>query len=774
MKKRMAGLSMLLAVLICLTIAVSAFAVKAADNSLPEFLSDNKLPVISLTIDENAEGFATIEEMNSSPDHSVKCTGTVRITVPEGYTGDYSQELLSDTEELPMEYIRGRGHTTWDTPKKPYKFKLDKKADLLGMGKNKHWVLLANYKDETLLRNRIISYLGDKMGLAYTPKMLPVDLIMNGQYLGNYYLAEQVRVGKTRVNIDELVNTDHQEPEITGGYLLSLALFIAPSVTNDYTTEKNVGFLFDTPSFESEDEGTPEQRAYISNYLQQTEDAVFSGHAADYMDLKSAADYWWIQLFSMNIDAFRTDSTYLYKPRGDKLFWGPLWDFDLSLGRSSSTTAGFNRFPMAWLDHLRENDPEYLELLRSRWVELDKLITDVVRKGGVMDQYIAEIRNSWEDNLPYSQTQESNPKLDMEILRTWMKERQNWINQNLDRLGTVYNTVRFMADDTVVEQRQVYSGEMLKGLPDSPKKEGYTFMGWEYDGELINEYDLPEIWKDSTIRASFKNNQDMIQADHLYFNSYDVWASYSTDPYSRYYYSMYTMTPEDAENKDITWSSSHTDIAEVDKKGIVSLKAVGAVTITATLSTGVSNSYTLHIYDDSVTPLCEPESITVEQPVIRMKVGDYTQIVGEIAPQPCNDALSYYCEDEGELIEMLDYGVIKALAPGTTTVTLSIDSSTEASCTVIITDGTDSSVPEASDSVSSKPEASVPPSSQPENTSYDSSRPDSSKQEPPVPSASEKAFQTGDNQMTTVWWLTVLITAGMIVVWSPFRKRKNR
>lgn len=55
--------------------------------------------------------------------------------------------------------------------KKPYKIKLDKKADLFGMGKNKHWVLLANYYDNSLVRNRLTYYLGRKLGMEYTPNV---------------------------------------------------------------------------------------------------------------------------------------------------------------------------------------------------------------------------------------------------------------------------------------------------------------------------------------------------------------------------------------------------------------------------------------------------------------------------------------------------------------------------------------------------------------------------------------------------------------------------
>ncbi|MBR0303934.1 MAG: CotH kinase family protein, partial [Clostridia bacterium] len=49
--------------------------------------------------------------------------------------------------------IKGRGNTSWTMPKKPYRIKLDKKADLFGLGANKNWVLISNYLDESLLRN---------------------------------------------------------------------------------------------------------------------------------------------------------------------------------------------------------------------------------------------------------------------------------------------------------------------------------------------------------------------------------------------------------------------------------------------------------------------------------------------------------------------------------------------------------------------------------------------------------------------------------------------
>ncbi len=170
-------------------------------------------------IDENAENYATIEEMNSSPNQSAECFGTVRIDVPEGF--HYSDFPDADCESFPecdME-IRGRGNTTWGATKKPYKIKLAKKKSMLGFGKNKHWVLIANAYDRTLIKDRMTGWLGDAIKLEFTPRGVPVDLVMkntNGtynKYLGSYYLSENVRVDENRVDIHELKEGD-MDPDI--------------------------------------------------------------------------------------------------------------------------------------------------------------------------------------------------------------------------------------------------------------------------------------------------------------------------------------------------------------------------------------------------------------------------------------------------------------------------------------------------------------------------------------------------------------------------------
>ena len=187
-----------------------------------------------------------------------------------------------------------------------------------------------------MLRNRLAMYIASQLGMEYTPKMLPVDLVIDGKYMGSYYLSELVRVGKNRVDIDELTPDDNEEPNITGGYLLAIepAWSTKPAhPENTVTTSRNESFSFESPEFYSEDEddvlGTEQQKEYIENYLKETEEAIFgqdfkNSDGVSYtedLDAQSAADFWWLQEFTVNSDAFTTSSNYLYKKRDGKLYF---------------------------------------------------------------------------------------------------------------------------------------------------------------------------------------------------------------------------------------------------------------------------------------------------------------------------------------------------------------------------------------------------------------------------------------------------------------------
>lgn len=121
------------------------------------------------------------------------------------------------------------------------------------------------------------------------------------------------------------------------------------------------------------------------------------------IDVVSAADYWLIQEFSQNADAFHTPSTYAYKKRFEtdgregKLYFGPLWDFDRAWGDTgffSSDPAYFNHVTHEWVDELRDKE-EFAELLKQRWAILDQVLEETLKEGGIFDTWVSENRDSF-------------------------------------------------------------------------------------------------------------------------------------------------------------------------------------------------------------------------------------------------------------------------------------------------------------------------------------------------------------------------------------------
>ena len=477
------------------------------------------LPVVYITIDGGQE---ETDRMNSSENHSYRCTGTMDILVPDGYAGElegrYPQESV---QGLRLKYIRGRGNGTWGMSKRPYKIKLENKLDLFGMGAAKTWVLLANYFDASLLRNQLTFWLGEAMGLPFTSRGVFVELVMNGEYLGNYYLCEPVQVGKNRLAIDELTEVDRDLPAIQGGYLLEFNP--DDEGPNTFQTAHGQPFGNQNPSFDPADGGwrNDAQMNLIREYVQRAEDAIFAedGNYTDYIDAQSLADYWWIMEFIINGDAFATDSAHLYKPRFEadgsegKLHFGPLWDFDESWGNAMLETTrqgGFNNTYFLWTDELRKR-PEFLALLKDRWAVMDAKLEEILREGGILDQAAAVIRDSWHrdlDRWAEARTEDNNELRrdfdgEIEHIRRWAGMRREWISQNLDRLGILNFTLTVRGEGIgertfeMACDRNVDLYEVEDAIAD-----GRTITGWLYeDGTPVGDFFLMD--RDLTLTVQF-------------------------------------------------------------------------------------------------------------------------------------------------------------------------------------------------------------------------------------------------------------------------------
>ena len=222
--------------------------------------------------------------------------------------------------------IRGRGNSTWNYPKKPYALKLKEKASVLSMPAHKRWILLANWKDRTLLRNDAAFWLSKHTGLPYTVRGQFVEVVLNGQHKGNYYLCEQIKEDKNRVDIDKKT-----------GYLLELDSYY------DEPYKFRNPDLFDLPwmvKYPDEEDITPEQFQYIQDWIRNLEVLMkdtgkVKEHAyEEFFDVDTAIDYLIVEELTTNHDFYNTwpavgpHSCYMYIGKDGRLYTGPAWDFD--------------------------------------------------------------------------------------------------------------------------------------------------------------------------------------------------------------------------------------------------------------------------------------------------------------------------------------------------------------------------------------------------------------------------------------------------------------
>ena len=237
-----------------------------------------------------------------------------------------------ETNENAEIKVRGKS-TSFASPKKPFRVKFSSKQKILNFkGKEKKWTLIANHFDRSLLRNNLAFQISRLMEFPFTPRCLPVDVILNGEFRGNYYLCDKIEVGKNRINITKMENTDIDEPNVSGGYLLQIdsgGWDWGKDKKEQIGTFKTLKGLTGKILYPEENDITPEQESYIKNKLNQFEDEIYNG-ILDNIDLDSYSKYFIIEEFCGDPDHVWS-SYYFSKDRNDeKIYFGPAWDFDLA------------------------------------------------------------------------------------------------------------------------------------------------------------------------------------------------------------------------------------------------------------------------------------------------------------------------------------------------------------------------------------------------------------------------------------------------------------
>ena len=139
-----------------------------------------------------------------------------------------------------------------------------------------------------------------------------MDLILNGNFRGNYLICDKIEVKSDRVDISKMDETCEQEPEISGGYLLQATGSKRRGSPDSFKTEKGITLSYEYPDAE---DITEAQKEYITSKINEIEAKIYENNVED-IDLESFARYFLVEDFSANQDGI-FNSFFLYKERGD-------------------------------------------------------------------------------------------------------------------------------------------------------------------------------------------------------------------------------------------------------------------------------------------------------------------------------------------------------------------------------------------------------------------------------------------------------------------------
>lgn len=374
-----------------------------------------------------------------------------------------------DDFEMPVK-VRGRGNSTWSYDKKPYRLKFTEKQRMLLPKKAKNFVLLANYIDESMMRNFAAFKFGDVIGMPWIHHAQPVDVYFNGYYKGSYMLTEKVGFNNGSVDIQaadepnsimlELDNNNVGRDRVTGEVICTEDdIFFASELYGDGS-----GCFFpvkikdpDAPTVAADSIAwVAKWKADFDRFME----VVREGNAEaifEQCDLESLVRYVMVFNFCCNQELDHPKSVYVYKTEGGKWYFGPCWDFDWAFGYQPTYYNGSDSYWGVQTGESYEN-PLFgnnnsvgsttddgnagiffyklcnTEQFRTRF---DELWAEFTKNGAAQfwadfDSYAAMLRPS--ANLQ-GLDREKYRRFDshVEALRTWLEGRINFISNDPNR-----------------------------------------------------------------------------------------------------------------------------------------------------------------------------------------------------------------------------------------------------------------------------------------------------------------------------------------------------
>lgn len=347
--------------------------------------------------------------------------------------------------------IKIRGFSTRSQPKPNYALEVwdetddDHAISILGMPPEADWVLYAPYEiDRSLIRNALLFELSNQMG-RFAPRTQFVEVFTNTgggplsqrDYHGVYAVMDKIDAGPNRVDVADLPPGIASEPDITGGYILK----IDPEDPNDhhfgwFTKYRNQLWHI----VPKQEEIPAPQRDYIQTFVNDFEDALYGPDFRDpelghrrFFDVDASIDFHILQFVSKNTDAF-VRSTFLYKDRGGKIAFGPIWDMDRTMGATSheANPVGWKLGPRGSWDYTRWGrlfeDPDFMQQWIDRYSQLRQDVLSKANVSKIIDRMADQLNEAAPRNFRRWPGSTSGWKDQIAGIKQWLTERLSWMD----------------------------------------------------------------------------------------------------------------------------------------------------------------------------------------------------------------------------------------------------------------------------------------------------------------------------------------------------------
>ena len=483
----------------------------------------------------------TSDQINS--DKNIKEPGTIKVLEPDG----------SFSLEHSLEYIKGRGNTSYtEFDKKPYQIKLTQDAPFLDMEPGKKWVFVSNSADSSLIRNALSRSLAGHLNLPQSEEGTFVDLYVNKEYVGNYYVVEKIEIQENRLLLSDLQKaTEHEnetedlstyetawtdttkakqipnDPEdITGGYLIERDFdnrFLKEVEINEsyFITEAKECFIVRDPEYTSE-----AQIAYIDSYVQSVENAILSAEGIDgttgksYQDLIDVDSFvrkYLLEEVTANYDG-GVASSYFYKDSDTidgRLYAGPVWDYDVSWGNSPAYLGQISTSPerlsrlashsdsSVWFQSLYHKPEVYEKIVSCYAQEISPYLTlladeilpmldEITAASAAMDQV------RWEEQ--YARNGYSGDRSEqITFIADYIKARKDFLDQAWIAQIPVH-TVTLLIEGAVYDTLYVLDNDTLPEFPQVPAEHANVVAWTSAEDGSLPDHTIPVI-KDLTFQA---------------------------------------------------------------------------------------------------------------------------------------------------------------------------------------------------------------------------------------------------------------------------------